>query len=643
MSAIAGIVFFNEAPLPHGLIERMTAAMAVRGPDGIQHWQSTSTAFGHCRFCTTPESLHEQQPLLLEDGSAVLVFAGRIDNRGELRRDLLAHGLPLRDDTDAELVLRSWQCWGEDSPNRLLGDFVYFIWCSKTRRLFGARDVAGTRNCYYAAGNGWFAFASEMQALLATGLLAARVNKEFIYDYLGDEFDRIDANASWFEGIQRLPLAHCINATAAGHNSRRYWQVESQPQRTFASMDECREAFLEVLTQAVECRLRSNGPVGVMLSGGMDSSAITALACKRLQHRLQQPLHSYSLVRAQPQQCVDSPYIQAMLADNPLQATIIDSNLSAEQFQRYLVMIASMESPHGITDAMPHLPIAEAAQARGCRVLLDGFAADLLFRSPESSLELAFKHHKWSSLPAILSSWRQHRIDGAGNRLLRLAARELLPTALTGPYRRYNQQRRQRLDLEASIGNSLLRRQDAIGHINSRQALRQQLDLPISAARPLAPALPALLRPMLGYAYEVNEPLFARHHVELRGPFSDRRVLEFAFSMPLEAGFALGFYKSFLRECMTGYIPDSVLRRSQIIGHPGGWFFEGLMNYSKTEAQEFWNLPAKDDVLKRLLDAKAVDRLFTAVSTTAEFEAAGKWMKLAVLSRWLHTFDRTVF
>lgn len=639
MSAIAGIVFFDETAMQSGLIERMTATMEQRGHDGIHHWQQGGAALGHCMLCTTAEATRERQPLALDDGSAVLVFDGRIDNRQQLHKDLLARGVLPRDDTDAELVLRAWQCWGEECPIRLLGDFVFFVWCTTSRRLFGARDTAGVRHCHYASGNGWFAFATEMRPLFATGLIERRLNKDFLYDYIGDQFDRIDDSSSWFDGIQRLPLANAIAVTASGSHKWRYWQVEHQPQQNFASLQDCREGFVDVLTQAIECRLRSNGPVGVMLSGGMDSSAITGLIGKRLQHCLQQPLHSYSLVRADREHCLDWPHIQTMLADNPqLSPTIIDSALSADQCHQLLALIPQLDNPQAMAEAMPHIILAEAAQARGCRVLLDGFASDLLFLQPETSLDLAFKYRLWASVPAILASWRRHHVAGAGRNLLRLALRELLPAVVTDPYRRVHRQRLRQRELEQAIAQSLLPRAQALAYITQRQTLCSQLDAPLLAARPQAPELPALLRPMLGYAYEVNDPLFGHHQVEVRGPFADRRVLEFAFAMPLEAKFARGWTKGLLRECMAGIVPDSVRQRRQIVGHPGWKFYQGVMQHWAGAAPEFWFSPQKEAGLRALLDSAAVDSLFAEAGTAGGFDAAMRTMKLAVICRWLHTF-----
>src|SRR3954447_14301980 len=114
MSGIAGVIRFDGAPVEVGAGERMTSAMAHRGPDGVQHWASGSVALGHCMLRTTPESLHERQPLANEDDSVILVMDGRVDNWEELRRGLTARGAVLRTPADAELVLRAYETWGPE-------------------------------------------------------------------------------------------------------------------------------------------------------------------------------------------------------------------------------------------------------------------------------------------------------------------------------------------------------------------------------------------------------------------------------------------------------------------------------------------------------------------------------------------------
>jgi len=127
MSGIAGIICFDGAPVEVGLVEKMTASMPYRGPDGIYHWVKGSVALGQCMLYTTPESLEEIQPLTNEDESLVLVMDGRVDNWEELRKELLGRGVVLRNISDAELVMRSYETWGEDCLTHIDGDFALVI------------------------------------------------------------------------------------------------------------------------------------------------------------------------------------------------------------------------------------------------------------------------------------------------------------------------------------------------------------------------------------------------------------------------------------------------------------------------------------------------------------------------------------
>src|SRR3990167_8666785 len=128
MSGIAGIFHLDGRPADPALLHRMTEAMAHRGPDGAGHWSDGPVALGHRMLWTTPEALQEKQPLTDELGDLCLTLDGRVDNREELRQALEAGGLHLRTDTDAELVLRAYERWGEECPAHLIGDFAFALW-----------------------------------------------------------------------------------------------------------------------------------------------------------------------------------------------------------------------------------------------------------------------------------------------------------------------------------------------------------------------------------------------------------------------------------------------------------------------------------------------------------------------------------
>ncbi len=258
MSAIAGVIHFDGAPVELASVKKMTIAMKRRGPDGSKQWVEGSVGLGHCMMRTTPESLYETQPLTNEDESLVLVLDGRVDNRDDLRRSLLALGARLRTEADAELVLRSYEAWGEDCPEQIIGEFVFFIWDARRRRLFGARDAAGTRHFYYHDGGDWFAFASQIKGLLALGRIEPKLNESRLVDYIVPQFDRDDEVGTFYQDIKRLPAGHAIRVDAGGAATWRYWDPANLPASSFKSMDECAEAFLEQLRVAVKCRFEKH-------------------------------------------------------------------------------------------------------------------------------------------------------------------------------------------------------------------------------------------------------------------------------------------------------------------------------------------------------------------------------------------------
>ncbi|MGE0675358.1 MAG: asparagine synthase-related protein, partial [Methylibium sp.] len=515
MSAIAGCVRFDGAPVAPGAVERMTAAMRSRGPDGVRHRHGGDAAFGHCMLRTTPESLAESQPLANADGSLVLVMDGRVDNTAELRRELLARGAVPRDATDAELVLLAYETWGEDCPQHVIGEFVFFVWDARERRLFAARDAAGTRHFHYHAGEGWFAFASDIAGLLALGSIEPRLNESRLLDYLSDEYDREDEVGTFYRGIDRLPAGHAMRVTARGAHAWRYWDPGEMPALRFGSLAECAEAFLDQFREAVKCRLRSNGPVGAMLSGGLDSSSIVALISREMRGELRQPLQTYSLVLEDRDKCLDWAGIREVLRDDWLDATVITSNVAREVWRGYVDGIPALDEPfglsHGFTDAL----VFEAARQRGCRVLMDGMASDLYYFGATRSLGAILRRGMLSRLPAEFAAWRRHG-EGDLRGLAWTALHWLTPEALRALYRKArNRYARPGRELR------LLHRHVARDYLAMRRVAQAQAAREAAAGGEQRGHARHFTTGMLSFAHEVQGQVAIAKGVEPRSPFSD--------------------------------------------------------------------------------------------------------------------------
>jgi asparagine synthase (glutamine-hydrolysing) len=608
----------------------MTAALAHRGPDGIEHWQRRLVALGQCMFRTTPESLAEHQPHTNEDESLVLVMDGRVDNREELRRDLLGCGSVLRDRTDGELVLRAYEVWGIQCPDRIIGEFAFFLWDERRRTLFGARDAAGTRHFYYHVGQGWFGFASEIKGLLATGLIAARLNESRLLDYLVEEFDRDDQIGTFYQDIVRLPAGHAIEVSARGVKTWRYWEPGNLPVNMFASQEECAEAFLDQMRIAVKCRLRSIGPVGAMLSGGLDSSSIVGLIRKEFRGDLQQPLKTISLIREDRENCKDWQHVQEMLKEGWIDPVILTSAAGGEYGKARLDNIAGIDEPFALSHGVTYAMVYEAAQRQGCRVVLDGMAGDLLFYGVDRSLDNILRRRMLSRLPDVFAAFGRHGFENPTRTVMIRSLAAVTPPSVRAVYRRLRERRRVLRDDLA-----LLHRDKVIPWLAGKRRQARQEEAAIKPGSDQAAHARSFTSGLLSFAHEVYGQLAFASGVEPRSPFSDRRMIEFAIQMPVAAKLGVPWYKNLLRDATSGVLPESVGRRCDVGSHPGWKAYESLISATTESLPEIWNPEYLSDRLNPWVDRERLSQECMAHGRNPGFEKGYQMLIMAILARWI--------
>ena len=641
MSGIAGIIHFDGKPVDPGQIESMTTAMQTRGPDGITHWCEGNVAMGQCMLRTTPESLEETQPLLNEDGSLVLVMDGRVDNFEELRRNLLGRGARLRNRSDAELVLRAYETWGEDCPRHIIGECVFFVWDKHLQQFFAARDAIGTRHFYYHQGNSWFAFASEINGLLALRQIDERLNEVRLLDYLAVAFDRDDQVGTFYQDILRLPAGHAMTASEQGVRTWRYWDPTTLSAARYASEAECREAFLAQFRQVIACRLRSNGSVGAMLSGGLDSSSIVGMVSKEFRGQLKSPLKTFSLVQEDLSNCHDWPYIQSMLEDKWLDSTVISSASVSNISAGYFASMGSANEPFALTQGFVDSMVTNAAQQSNCKVVMDGMAGDLLFYSLPASIAYAFQQRKISHLPAIFRAYKNHQAERLpyafiGKQVIRL----LMPNVSLNLWRSLMQASMNRaMTHDPAPENllALLRPEVLLNYLELKQSAREEMGSNVHRPNDQVAHGWKFTTGIISFAHEVNGQQALSKGVEPRSPFSDRRLVEFAVQMPLEAKLSRNCYKNFLRESMAGVLPNKVRFRHTIGGHPG-WSFLNQLSSDVLERQtqsrgvgsEFVQKVLSKWVGEAQFGQLSIDRL-----KNSGYNEKFKLLILSALARWL--------
>ena len=313
MSGILALHHFDGRPVEPTDLRDMASLLERRGPDGTGLWHEGPVGLGHTLLATTPELAFERQPVVDHASGCAITADVRLDNRDDL---LAALRLTDRADSvgDAGLLLAAYLAWGDACVERLLGDFAFALWDPRARRLFCARDHMGMRPlCYHHTPGKLLAVASEPRAILVLERVPYRINAGRIADYLVNELEGIDKTSTFFEGVYRLPPAHTLVATDQDVRIECYWTLEPGDELLLPSDEAYAEAFLEVFTEAVRCRLSSVGPVGAMLSGGMDSGSVVAVARGLLTAESRGPLRTYSAVGPDPATCVETRAIHAAL------------------------------------------------------------------------------------------------------------------------------------------------------------------------------------------------------------------------------------------------------------------------------------------------------------------------------------------
>lgn len=271
MCGIAG--FVSPRTFAGSVLGDMTASLAHRGPDGAGVYRAAGVELGHRRLCIIDRA-GSAQPMGAADGSAVLTYNGEVYNFRELRAELEGRGHRFRTSGDTEVVLEAYRAWGPAMVERLNGMFAFAIWDAAARRLFIARDRLGIKPLYYAWDGETLVFASELKALLRHPAVGRDLDLDAVSLYLERQY--IPAPHSIYRQVRKLPAAHCLELAGGRLGLRCYWRP-SYRDKIDLDDEEATEALEGELRRSVTSMLVSDVPLGAFLSGGVDSSVVTAL------------------------------------------------------------------------------------------------------------------------------------------------------------------------------------------------------------------------------------------------------------------------------------------------------------------------------------------------------------------------------
>ena len=625
MCGIAGVMDSGGHPIDPQILLRMTQTIRHRGPDGDGFYSNPkaqgrpgpgpSAALGHRRLKVIDLATGDQ-PISNEDGTVWVVFNGEIYNYPDLRAELIQHGHRFRTQSDTEVIVHAYEQFGTECVNRFWGMFSFALWDERRQRGLLARDRLGKKPLVYAESAGCLIFASEIQALRAHPAVRRDINPEAIHHYL--TFGSVPFPLSGFQGIAKLPPAHVLIYENGCSRLQRYWQPDFSTKRRIHTRQACHE-LIDLLEDAVRIRLRSDVPLGVFLSGGMDSSTVVALAS-----RLGQKVRTFSIGFE------ESPYNELPFART------VARQFSTEHHEEIVRpdaaailpdLVRHYGEPFADSSALPSYYLAQFAK-RSVTVVLNGDGGDEAFGGYVRHLAMRWADRFYGPLSRMGIRTRMENAGPGQRTFQRFLQGAALPRA----------QRWTRwtglLTEEEKRALYLPDMNEQTRHLNSVQLL-EEIFQPLQALDGVDAACAA------DSAFYLPNDLLVKmdiatmaHGLEARSPLLDHRIVELMASLPSRMkirGFTL---KYLLKMSQKKVLADAIVQRpKQGFAVPiSGWFRGPWKDWLKE------TLCASDAKIRRFLQPQQVQKL-VELHTAGQRDVGHSLWALVMLELWLRNLD----
>lgn len=555
MAGIAAIFRTDGRGDARAVVERMTRAMAYRGPDGLSHWDNGLVALGHCRMDTTAEALEESQPTVSEDGKLALVMDGYLTNWEELRRHLLSRGARLRNRSDAELVLHAYDQWGEECSRHIDGEYAFVIWDARRRQLFCSRDHMGLRPLMYHWDGQQLIVATEVAALLAAMPSTPDVDRQMLAEVMGSEWLSLDRTA--WKGIMRLLPAHSMICTGGQLTAHKYWKIPSGVTISYRNDQEYAEHYLQMLKECVSSAARTHLPLACEVSGGLDSTAIFSLA-HELAGRGALPapdLRGYTFAAPVGSAADEMGYVRDLA--KMLGVEIMPVELFMPPLDWYAKQVAQDRDLATYANTSMLIGIGQRLAQDGCRVALNGQGGDQWLTGSIYYYREALAAGDLKTFCAAL------REDGAAygiSRAVKSAVRSvispLIPASLSWIKKPFREMRYLSLTAEREqlhwIAPDL--RADLV---ERREVYRRSLADHLRAHPGARNQHPFELRFFDSFSRQC-----ARLGYESRSPMMSRPYVEFCAGLPQRQKLRAGVHKFVHRQALAGRLPETIRTRT---------------------------------------------------------------------------------
>ncbi len=559
MCGIAGIALLNQAdmlePEAEARVRLMTDRMAYRGPDGSGVLLRGSVCLGHRRLSII-DLAGGSQPMWDHTGTLCIVFNGEIYNFLELRAEMEKDGARFTSSSDTEVILEAYRRWGTDCLEHLDGMFAFALWDEANRRLFGARDRFGKKPFFYTVQQGRLHFASELSCLTSLPGLSFTLDERALMRYLAYQY--VPCPYTMFREAMQLPPAHGFVLEKGSLNIFRYWQLPSADTRVVDEREACEE-LRSLMRTAVRRRMISDVPLGVFLSGGIDSTIVTGLMAELSPT----PIQSFS-IGFQEASYDESRYARTAAA--AFGTTHEEKVLRADECADLLPQIVSdMDVPMADASVAPQWLLARMTREH-VTVALGGDGSDELWCGYEHYIGFDITSH-YNRVPAflrrgIIEPLCRHMPASSGYINPRLATETFLRAAVQPAWLRIQSML---TACPPDMQKRLLRLEDnGFLDINSLYApTREAYDMDTGAA-PLHRACCTYVRGFLLDDILVKvDRCSMLNSLEVRAPFLDRGVAEFTARLPMHCKLRGLKRKYLLKKAFADLLPGQIRKRNK--------------------------------------------------------------------------------
>jgi asparagine synthase (glutamine-hydrolysing) len=625
MCGICGKLNFEKgANVKPGLIRAMMDTIRHRGPDDEGLHIASEVGLGFRRLSIIDLSLGHQ-PISNEDGTVWIVFNGEIYNYRELRSFLLSKGHVFKTQSDTEVIVHLYEELGPQCLEKLRGMFAFAIWDENRKTLFLARDRVGIKPLYYSLTDKTLVFASEIKAILADPSIDRELAPEIIDRFL--TFLYVPGEETLLKGVRKLAPGHYLLVKNGKAELRQYWDLQFSKPSNPLSLDDAEKELSSLLAEAVELHMIADVPVGVLLSGGVDSTAVLSFAAERTDKEIS----SYTVGFSDSGVADERPY--AKLAAEKFGTQHHDMTITASDFAEFLPQyVWHMEEPVCEPPAVAMYYVSKLAK-KYVKVLLSGEGGDEAFAGYSNYRNILWLERLKRIMPALngvasrglsgVSSWLHSSRLAKYSPLMTATFPDYYYSRTSSPYR-YSGNGLSELysaDFERSIDREYTVEpvQKLFSQVKDQGILDQMLYIDTKTWLPDDLLIKA-------------DKMTMANSLELRVPLLDHRVLEFAAALPADykvRGFSL---KYILKRALAKRVPQAILKRKKA-GFPvpyDSWMRGDLKNWLSSI------------LLDRETSGRGYFRKSTVEKLLLENAGSGRYSKelfsLAVLELWHRQF-----